>query len=113
MRRNVTWRALSLVWAVLQFALPGAAMIADARLERDGAQAGAHVESGSSKTCRPGHPDECALCQVVSRVASPGEAPTLPSITAVVRPSATLPIARLATRAAATAELPRAPPAVG
>lgn len=110
MRRNVTWRNLSLFWAVLQFALPGIALVADARLERESAQAGAHVESASSKTCRPVHPDECALCQVVSRIASPAAAPALPAIASVVRPSATRPVARLATRAAATAELPRAPP---
>lgn len=106
------WRSLSLCWAVLQFALPGFALVADARLEREGMQAGAHVESGSSKACRPVHPDECVLCQVVSRLASPAEAPALPAIAAVVRPSATLPVTRLATRATATAELPRAPPTV-
>lgn len=110
MRRNLTWRTLALLWAVLQFALPGIALVADARLERESVQAGAHVESGSTKACRPVHPDECVLCQVVSRVASPTEAPTLPAIDAVVRPSATLPVARLATRPTATAELPRAPP---
>lgn len=100
------------MWAVLQFALPGIAVVADARLERDSVQAGAHVESGSTKACRPVHPDECALCQAVSRIASPGQAPALPAIATVVRPSATLPVARLATRATATAELPRAPPSL-
>jgi hypothetical protein len=112
MRRNVTWRNLSLLWAVLQFALPGIALVADARLERESVQAGAHVESGSSKTCRPVHPDQCALCQVVSRAASPAEAPALPAIAAIVRPSSTLPVARFASRTTATAELPRAPPTV-
>jgi hypothetical protein len=112
MRRNVTWRSLSLLWAVLQFALPGVALVADARLERESIQAGAHVESGSSKACRPVHPDECVLCQAVARAASPSVAPALPAIATVVRPSATLPVARLATRATATAELPRAPPTV-
>lgn len=112
MRRTVTCRAFALLWAVLQFALPSVAMLADARLERDSLRSpGAHVESGSTKACGAVHPDECALCQVLSRTAPPGESPTPPAIAAVVRPSPTLPIARLATRAAATAELPRAPPA--
>ena len=109
----MTWRAFALFWAVLQFALPSAALLADARLERDSQQAlGAHVESASTKACRPVHPDACALCQVVSRIATPGQTTTLPAIAAIVRPSATLPVARLATRAAAAAELPRAPPAI-
>ncbi|MFL5620688.1 MAG: hypothetical protein ACJ79A_20095 [Gemmatimonadaceae bacterium] len=113
MRRNVTWRAFALLWAVLQFGLPSVALLADTRLERDSQQApGTHVESASTKACRPVHPDECALCQVLSRTAAPVEATALPTVAAVVRPSATLPIARLTTRAAATAELPRAPPAV-
>ena len=114
MRRTVTCRVFALLWAVLQFALPSVAMLADVRLERDSLQApGAHVESGSTKACRPVHPDECALCQVLSRTATPGESTALPAIAAVVRPSATRPIARLTTRATATAELPRAPPTIG
>ena len=113
MRRTMTWRAFALFWAVLQFALPCAALLADVRLERDSQQAlGAHVESGSTKACRPVHPDACALCQVLSRTATPEQATVLPAIAAVVRPSATPPIAHLATRAAATAQLPRAPPAI-
>lgn len=108
----MTWRAFALFWAVLQFALPSVALLADLRLERDSQQAlGAHVESGSTKACRPVHPDECALCQVLSRTAAPEPATALPAIAAFVRSSATLPIARLATRSAATAQLPRAPPA--
>ena len=114
MRRTMMWRLFALFWAVLQSALPCAALLADVRLERDSQQAlGAHVESGSTKSCRPVHPDACALCQVLSRTATPEQPTTLPAIAAIVRPSATLPIARLATRAAATAELPRAPPAIG
>jgi hypothetical protein len=113
MRRNLTWRTFALLWAVLQFALPSVALLADVRLERDSQQApGEHVESGSTKACRPVHPDGCALCQVLSRTAAPVQATALPTIAAVVSPSATRPIARLATRAAATAELPRAPPVI-
>lgn len=114
MRRHPTLRALALLWAVLQFALPAVALYADVRLDGENQQAlGAHVESGTTTSCRPVHPDECALCQVLTRTGTPAQAATLPCIAAVVRPSPTLPIARLATRAAAAAELPRAPPAQG
>jgi hypothetical protein len=72
MRRRWGFRGWAIVWAVLQFALPAAATFADALLERDAATARtAHVESGSSEGCRPVHPAECALCQVVSRSSAP------------------------------------------
>jgi hypothetical protein len=113
MRRTLTCRTFAMLWAVLQFALPSVAMLADVRLERDSQQApGAHIESGSTKACHPVHPDECALCQVLSRTATPAATPALPAIAAVVRPSARRAIARPASRAPATAELPRAPPAI-
>jgi len=113
MGRNVTWRSFALLWAVLQFALPSVALLADVRLERDSVQApGAHIEFGSTRACRPVHADECALCQVLSRAAPPAEATSLPDIAAVVRPSSTQPIAGFASRAVTTAELPRAPPAI-
>jgi hypothetical protein len=49
MRRQPTWRAFALLWAVLQFALPTLALHADVRLERESRQAiGAHVESGTT-----------------------------------------------------------------
>ena len=109
----MTWRGFSLLWAVLQFALPGLALVADARLERASLEApGRHVESGSSTHCPPVHRDECALCHVASRVAPPAEAAELPAIAGVVRPSAGTPIVRHADRAAASGELPRAPPTV-
>jgi hypothetical protein len=61
-----------MLWAVLQFALPAAATYADARLEREGASAqGPHAESQSEASCRPVHPTECALCQLVSRTSTP------------------------------------------
>jgi len=100
-----------MLWAVLQFALPGVALLADARLEaRALASPGSHVESGTSTDCPPVHRDECALCQVLSRSAQPADAPALPEIAHVVRPPAATPAVRLATRAAASASLARAPP---
>src|SRR5215207_2619935 len=113
MRRSMAWRVFAVFWAVLQFALPGVAMLADARIERDSRAApGAHVESGTSQACRPVHPEECTLCQVLVRVAPPSESPALPAIADAVRPSATSPILRHATRALAAVALPRAPPSL-
>ena len=72
MRRRWGYRGWAIVWAALQFALPVAATYADAGLERDGGVAQAsHVESSSDSSCRPVHPAECALCQVVSRAFAP------------------------------------------
>ena len=113
MHRSMTWRSFALLWAVLQFALPGVALLADARLERASLDApGSHVESGSSTDCPPVHRDECALCQVVSRSAEPVAGGELPAIATVVRPCAAAPIVRPATRAAAASSLPRAPPSI-
>jgi len=113
MGRSVVWRIFAVFWAVLQFALPGVALLADAAIERDSRAApGAHVESGTSQTCRPVHPEECALCQVLVRVAPPSGSPALPAIADAVRPSATSPIPRHATRTFAALALPRAPPSL-
>jgi hypothetical protein len=114
MQRSMAWRVFAVFWAALQFALPGVAMLADARIERDSRDAlGAHVESGTSRACRPVHPDQCALCQVLVRVAPAGESPALPAITDVVRPSTTSPLPRHATRDIVAVALPRAPPPLG
>jgi hypothetical protein len=59
-----------MAWAVLQFALPAVATLADARLERQGVGAAAHAESRSDASCRPVHSAECALCQLVLRVSA-------------------------------------------
>jgi len=109
----MVWRVFAVFWAVLQFALPGVALLADAAIERDSRAApGAHVESGTSQTCRPVHPEECALCQVLVRVAPPSGSPALPAIADAVLPSATSPIPRHATRTFAALALPRAPPSL-
>jgi hypothetical protein len=72
MRRRWGFRGWAILWAVLQFALPAAAALADARLEREGASAqGPHAESRSDASCRAVHPAECALCQLVSRASAP------------------------------------------
>jgi hypothetical protein len=86
MRRGWSFRSWAIVWAVLQFALPTVASFADARLERESSTApGSHVESRSDASCRPVHPAECALCQVVSRVSAPAAAShSCPAIVSVI-----------------------------
>ena len=111
MRRNAGFRGWAILWAVLQFALPSVVTLADARLERESARApGAHIEETAGATCRPGHPDECVLCQLLSRGATPESGATLPDIAqqlgACADSPAQLDVARIRARVA----LPRAPP---
>ena len=107
------WRVFSIAWAVLQFALPGVAMLADARIERESRNApGAHVESGTTQGCHPVHPADCALCQVLVRTAPPSASPALPAIAESVRPSAPSPILQQTTDDLAAVALPRAPPSL-
>jgi hypothetical protein len=71
MRRCRVFRGWSVLWAVLQFALPAAVTIGDARLERESTgESITHVESASGKACRPVHPSNCALCQFVSHTSA-------------------------------------------
>jgi hypothetical protein len=99
------------MWAVLQFALPAAATLADAQLERQSVGVLAHVESRSDATCRPIHPSECALCQLVLRVAAAAAGQA--SVVAVVRVAVLPPIADGAWHSLAAptgSVLARAPP---
>jgi hypothetical protein len=107
MRRTGGFRVWAIMWAVLQLALPPAATIADARLERESEALGeTHVESSSLATCRPVHAAECALCQIVSSAAAPSERAPCPPVTpAVTRPPAAAP------SASATSALSHLPPA--
>jgi len=113
MSRSTPWRLFAVLWAVLQFALPGVAVVADAQLERGGEANVAHVESGSSKACRPTHPDACALCQLLSRAATPAASPALPPCSAEVASSPALGRERVARGTRSAVALPRAPPAIG
>jgi hypothetical protein len=112
MRRRWGFRGWAMVWAVLQFALPAAASVADARLERDGRTQSAHVEATSTAACRPVHPAECALCQSLSRASLRAAGPGCPT---VVEARQLPPAADHAARVPATRQrltLARAPPAV-
>jgi hypothetical protein len=97
---------------VLQFVLPAAATFADARLEREGAVAqGAHVESKSNASCRPVHPAECALCQVVSRASAPAvQDAGCPEIVTVIEQPVIAERPWRALGGTARLALPRAPP---
>jgi hypothetical protein len=112
MRRRRGFRGWAILWAVLQFALPAAATYADALLERDAAAAQtAHVESGSREGCRPVHPAECALCQVVSRSAAPTtEAPSWRDVVGVVEQSPVEAVGQCALDGLRRASRARAPP---
>jgi hypothetical protein len=75
--------------AAVQILLPSAASIGDGLLQREtgsSACAAAHVEVFGSKSCKPIHADDCALCRVVTATASPARTPALPSVVASVGP---------------------------
>lgn len=111
MRRNAVYRGWAVLWAVLQFALSSVVTFADARLERESARApGAHIEETASATCHASHPDECALCQFLSRAAAPSHSAELPDIAQQLRASTESPVHAGATRTHPRVALPRAPP---
>lgn len=77
MGRRWEFRGWAIVWAVLQFAFPAAAAVADATLERDAPGSIAHVEASTGEGCRPVHDAQCGLCQSLVRAqVPPDEAPT-------------------------------------
>jgi hypothetical protein len=112
MRRNGFFRGWAIVWAVLQFALPAGVTLADARLERESALApGTHIESTSDISCRPSHPDECVLCQFLSRAEAPAQSAELPEIIVTVDDVRLAHRASRLTHGLARSGLPRGPPA--
>lgn len=71
MARGVV-RGLTLLWALLQFALPTAATYADAMLERaSGDELVLHIEADGTAGCPTVHPSDCALCHIAHRLARP------------------------------------------
>jgi hypothetical protein len=114
MRRRWGFRGWAIVWAVLQFALPAAASVADARLERESAGVQAHVESRTEASCRPVHPAECALCQLVWRTSAPaGGQPSFALVVRVVVPPAIADRPWRSLTGPAGLTFPRAPPSLG
>ena len=65
-RRSRSVRALWLLAALLQLALPGAAAWADARLDAAGAHAVAHLESHTTDARARVHAPDCALCHFLT-----------------------------------------------
>lgn len=74
-------RVLVSAVAIVQMAAPALAVVADARLIADsGGAPQVHVEDHTQKSCRAVHPDDCALCQLLTHFSAPrGSAPALPS----------------------------------
>ena len=84
-RRSLLSRLLVSAIAIVQMAAPALAVVADARLVAgsDGA-AQVHVEDHTQKSCRPVHPDDCALCQLLTHFSAPrASGPALPTGTTV------------------------------
>ena len=76
MFRKKRWiSTFSLIWAVLQFALPtGASYLDAAAASRPSASASVvHIEEGPGKSCQPPHSAECAVCRYLSSCS--GDAP--------------------------------------
>jgi hypothetical protein len=111
MRQGWGFRGWAIVWAVLQFALPAAVTIGDARLERESAGGSrTHVESASSVACRPAHAADCALCQLVSHAAAPAHSSAASTIVAAVCAPLPSTASSRASAGPARPSLARAPP---
>lgn len=80
-RRSVLTRVLLSALAIVQMAVPALVVVADARYVADAAGAPlVHIEEHSQKGCRPVHPDDCALCQLLTHFSAPrASGPALPT----------------------------------
>ena len=78
-RRPLTRILLSAV-AIVQMAVPVLAVVAAARLMLDsGGASQVHIEEHTQKSCRPVHPDDCVLCQLLTHFSAPrASAPAIP-----------------------------------
>ena len=66
-RRSLLSRILLAAVAIVQMAAPPLAVVADARLIAGaGGAPQVHVEDHTQNGCRPVHPDDCALCQLLT-----------------------------------------------
>lgn len=65
-RRSPGVRPFWLAAIALQVSLPGAAALADARIERAAAAEITHIESQAAKACVRVHPPDCALCRFLT-----------------------------------------------
>lgn len=75
-------RALAAALGLFQAGAAPAAAIADALLPVRAPVA--HVEDHTRRSCLPGHPDDCALCRVLSLAGNAApEAPAQPAVVVV------------------------------
>jgi hypothetical protein len=103
------WRLL----AVLQLVLPGAASVADAQLEATSisARPTSHIEEHGGAHCARVHPEDCALCRVLSTTGTPASAtPAFVAAALRIAPSSDGPVR--VTRLGHHSARSRAPPAV-
>ncbi|MFI5233053.1 MAG: hypothetical protein ACHQSE_11155 [Gemmatimonadales bacterium] len=80
MRRRPLSRVLLAAVAIVQMAVPVLAVVADAKIILDsGGAPQVHIEEHTQKSCRPVHPDDCVLCQLLTHFSAPrGSAPVVP-----------------------------------
>jgi hypothetical protein len=76
-QRPLGARVFWLLGTLLQLLLPGAAALADARLDAAGAHAMAHIESHTAKSCARIHAPDCALCHFLGAPAVTARAAAL------------------------------------
>ncbi|HVZ47257.1 MAG TPA: hypothetical protein VG916_00610 [Gemmatimonadaceae bacterium] len=72
-RMNRFARSLAVALAVFQAAAPSVASLADSTVGTRSAVA-THIEDHTRRSCVPVHPDNCALCRVLSLAAAPAGA---------------------------------------
>lgn len=71
-------RTVTLLFAVVQIALPAALGAADAMMADGGRKAVAHVEETSGKLCTAGHTADCSICRHLSTPSARGAAAPIP-----------------------------------
>jgi hypothetical protein len=64
------FRALMLLWAIVQIAVPTIVAVADSSESATRLAAHAHVEDRSHGTCVPVHGSDCILCQHLNGLAA-------------------------------------------
>jgi hypothetical protein len=109
-KRSLPVRAGWLLAALLQFALPGTAAWADARLDAAESHAVAHIESHTTNSCARIHAPDCALCHFLTAPAVASRATTLPVAGKAERLSQRADPAALPHRQSRPHPQPRAPP---
>jgi len=102
-------RIFALIWAVLQFALPASAALADARVAVD-SPGRAHIEETSGRDCAAAHSPDCAVCKHLSTSSLGSTQPATAFVNDGREPAVSRRLAP-APRTAAGVTLARAPPA--